>query len=329
MNLRENYEALINHQETQWTPNATTEVATFDGQLECWENGPIEGGMDDFGCNWIPTDSAGGQPTLDPRIVIVDDVCDWEDKVTFPDLDAIDWEKLSGDFLPSLDRKEKFFEYHTWNSVFLRYSHLLGFENGLCAFYEEPEAAKALCDAIADYKIALLERVAKWFKPDAYVHYDDVATERSLFMSPEVYREFNKPAHTRMNDAARALGIIPEIHICGYCTDIIPDVIEEGSQAWHAAQPMNDLAAIMAEYGDRIAVIGGYDTQGLPALPGVADETIIEEVHRCMEEYAPYKNAYGFFGFLLGDFTSPENMRQHDLMFDEVARCAGAPYMEA
>lgn len=175
---------------------------------------------------------------------------------------------------PALD------EYHTWNSVFLRFTHLLGFENALCAFFEEPEASKALCDAIADYKIALIERVAKYLKPDAYVHYDDVATNRSLFMSPEVYRTFIKPAHTRMNDAAKASGIIPEIHICGYCTDILPDVIEEGSVAWQAAQPVNDIPEIIQTLGDRLSVIGGYDSNGKPGFADVTDEEIVAEVER-------------------------------------------------
>ena len=121
MNFRENYEALINHEETEWVPNATTEVAIFDGQFEYWENGPVECGFDGFGCRWMPTESAGGQPALDPELIILDDVCDWEDKVVFPDLDTIDWKGISEEFLATLDRRERFFEYHTWNSVFRRF----------------------------------------------------------------------------------------------------------------------------------------------------------------------------------------------------------------
>ncbi len=326
MNPRENYLALLNHEPTEWISGLriSTDVAMLGGRMEYWENGPLEGGLDHFGNGWIPTESAGGQPALDPEIVILDDVCDWEDKVVFPDLDALDWDAYAEQMLGTIQsRDEQVVEYHTWNSVFLRFTHLLGFENALCAFFEEPEASAALCNAIADYKVGLLERVAKYLQPDAYVHYDDVATDRALFMSPDVYREFIKPAHKKMNDAAKGLGIIPEIHICGYCTDILPDVIEEGSVAWQAAQPVNDIPAIIEQYGDKLSVIGGYDSNGRPGYPDVTDEEIRTEVDRCVDEYGKFGRCYGFFGFFLGVPGSPEITHKYSVMGDQLAKRNG------
>lgn len=299
MNKRENYLAYLNHEQVDWIPTFAMDQYIVGSQLEFWENGPVTGGADWFNNVWIPTDSANGQPALDPNVIPLDDVCDWEDKVVFPDLDAIDWEEFAAQQLAGKDRNERVIEYHTWNSVFLRLGHLLGFEEALCAFFEEPEATKALCMAIADYKVALLERAAKYLKPDAYVHYDDVAASRSLFMSPEVYREFIKPAHTRMNDAARALGMIPIIHICGYCEDILPDVVEEGSVCWQSAQPCNDIDRIIREMGDKLAVMGGYDTQGPAGQETATDEMAVAEVRRCMDEYGKYGRSFGMQGYRL------------------------------
>lgn len=300
MNPRENYLAMLNHEETDYVPFLLTDGIMGGGQFETFENGPIEGGLDGWGCNWIPTSSAGGQPALDPTVILLEDVCDWEDVVQFPDLDAFDWQGLADMQLAGADRSEKIVEYHSWNSVFLRFTHIMGFENGLCAMFEEPEASFAFMDAIADHKIRVIERAAKYFKPDAFVLYDDVATERATFMSPESYRELIKPCHTKMNEAALAYGMIPEEHICGYCEDIIEDAIDEKAAAWQAAQPMNDIAGIIERYGDRFSVIGGYDSNGTPGLPGVTPEEIVAEVDRCFEEYARFGRAYGFFGFFLG-----------------------------
>ena len=325
-NYRENYLAFLNHEPLDWIPNRALEVASLGGRSETWENGPMDvGGMDGFGNNWIPTESAGNQPALDPTVIPLDDVCDWEDKVTFPDLDAIDWQRYADEQLAKANRKEKVLEYHTWNSVFLRFTHLLGFENALCSFFEEPEASKALCNEIADYKIALLERVAKYMKPDAYVHYNDVATERSLFISPETYREFIKPCHIRMNEAARSLNIIPEVHICGKCESIIEDIIEEGSVAWQSAQPMNDIAHIIETYGDKLGVVGGYDTQGIASTALASEEQLAEEVDRCYREYGRFGRSYSFLGFLMGNRDDPVVSAKNAFVFECATKHGSTP----
>ena len=304
MNPRENYLAYLNHEETDYVPNMYLDLAMAGGQLEWWENGPITGGEDGFGCKWIPTESAGGQPALDPFCIILDDVCDWEDVVKFPDLDAIDWEEYAGQQLKDVDRENKVLEYHTWNSVYLRFAHLLGFENALCSLYEEPEASKDLINAIADYKIRLIDYVAKYIKPDSMITYDDIATERSTFMSPDAYREFFKEPHKRMADAMLSYGIIPQKHTCGRCEEVLDDYIDEGIAAWQSAQPSNDLCGILETKGDKIGVMGGYDTQGKPAAPDATPEEVIAEVDRCYEVYGSYGRGYGFFGFVLGDPSS-------------------------
>ena len=81
-------------------------------------------------------------------------------------------------------------------------------------------------------------------------------------------------------------------------------VSDEGAVSWEAAQPSNDLAKVIREYGDRITVVGGYDTQGLPGRPGVPDEEIEAEVHRMMDAYAPL-GSFISMGFLLTNDPDP------------------------
>ena len=314
MNARENYLAYLNHEPVDWVPCVGVDMYMLGGQREEWENGPLgQIGFDGFGNNWIPTDGANGQPALDPTILPITDVTEWESQLKLPNLDAIDWKAYAEEQLAGVDRSAKVLEYHTWNSIYLRLGHLLGFEEALCSFYEEPEATLALCDRLADYKIALLERVHEYIKPDTFVHYDDVTTSLSLFMSPSIYCEFIKPAHKRINDAAIAMGMIPQIHVCGKCEDIVEDIIEEGSQAWQSAQPMNDLAGIIQRYGDRLSVTGGYDTQGAPGQADASEEITAAEVLRCMDEYGRFGKSYCFMGFKLGfrdPFLIQEAMRE-------------------
>ena len=285
----------LNHEVPLWVPNTISDIVGFGGPAETFDNGPAGGGYDGFGVLWHCTESASGQAVPAPGQVLLDDICGWEDKVVFPDVDKYDWAKAA-ERLKTVNRDEKVVEYGCWNAHFLRLTHLMGFENALCAMFTDPEACKAFMDAMTDYKIKVVERVAEYIKPDLFTSFDDTATETGTFMSPTAYREIIKPYHKKLNDAVKAYGMIPVMHTCGKCEEIVPDFIDEGAQAWSAAQPSNDIAKILEKYGKEITVIGGYDTNGIPGLPLASEEIIDAEVKRCMETYAPY-GSYIFQGF--------------------------------
>ena len=301
---KENYMMALNHEKPMWVPNAISDVVGVGGTAETFDNGPHGGGYDGFGVLWHCTESAAGQAVPAAGHIVLDDICDWEDKVTFPDVDSVDW-KAMGERLKTVDRNEKVVEYGCWNGHFLRLTHLMGFENALCAMFTDPEACKAFMDAFTEYKIKVVERVAEYIKPDLFTSYDDTATEIGTFMSPASYREIIKPYHKKLNDAVKAYGMIPMMHTCGRCEEIVPDFIDEGAYAWTAAQPTNDIAGILRKYGKQITVIGGYDTNGLPGLVDVSDDVIDAEVKRCVETYAPY-GSYIFHGFRMVPGTVKE-----------------------
>lgn len=320
MTERENYLALLNHEPVEWVPNVFMAACFCGGADETFENGPAGGGEDGFGCRWHATKSANGQPVPEPNFQVLSDVTAWEDVVKFPDLDKFDWEEMAARQMAAFDRNNQVLEYHSWNSQFLRLTHLMGFEDGLCALYEEPEACYDLMGAITDHKIRIIERAYKYFKPDVFVNYDDVATERNLFISRSTYQELIKPHHKRMNDAAKAYGMMPVQHCCGYCQDLMEDFIDEGAVAWQAAQPSNDIVEIIRRYGDRFSVIGGYDTQGIPGMPSASAEQVVQEVRRCMDTYGKIGKGYGFMGFLLAETGDKDADMKMGLMMQEAVK---------
>lgn len=321
---KENLFLALEHKKPEWVPSQA-EMIMCGGAEETFENGPLGGGKDGFGVEWIATRSSGGQGTPAPNQCQFEDVAEWEDKVVFPDLDAYDWESAAKAQLAAGNPEIQLVEYQCWNWSFLRLTHLMGFENALCAMIEDPEACLAFFDAVADYKIRLAERAAHYFKPDMITSFDDVATERGLFMAPDVYRELIKPSHTKVNQAIREMGILPAVHCCGNCEEIIPDFIDEGNVAWSSAQPVNDIEGILRKYGDKITVIGGYDTNGKPAQSSASLEEIKAEVHRAIDAYAPY-GSYVFFGFRLVDSTDPEEIMKSMMPIFEEAKKYGKSF---
>ena len=294
------WETVVEHRKTDIVPMMSPAfMAGVGGAKEWWENGPAEGGFDSFGVRWEGTASAGGARLPLSSPVALTDITAWEDQVKLPDVDKIPWKELAEEWLAGVDRSRQFVEYHAYNAQYERVTHLMGFLEGLCAFTEEPEATEALLTAITDYKIASLERINEYFKPDFYTPFDDVATQRSLFISPDVYRRLVKPQHKRVNDVCKQMGIVPLIHCCGKCEILIEDFIEEGFAAWTAAQPLNDIAGIAKKYGDRFAVIGGYDTNGFAGTMDADDEAVEKEVFRCLSEYGG-NGGYVFAGFRMG-----------------------------
>lgn len=301
---RDNYLACVNHQSYDYVPDAMSDAIMVGGAFETFENGPLGGGPDDFGLEWLCTASANGQAVPKPNCFPVPDVTEWEKYLKIPNLDNYDWEGMAAMQFGDQDRSQKVVIYGTWNSIFLRFSHLLGFEEALIAMYEEPEASRDMMSAICDYKCRLVDYIAKYFKPDIITNYDDVCTERGPFMAPETYRELIKPFHKKFNDAIKSYGILPSQHCCGNCQVLIPDYIDEGSVTWEAAQPSNDIKSILRQYGDRIVVVGGYDTNGLPGREDVTDEVIDAEVQRMFNEYAP-EGSFISMGFLLTNDPDP------------------------
>lgn len=296
---RENFLlATVQHKIPEYVPNDLDDTIAVGGPFEFFENGPMGGGFDGFGVEWHASSSAAGAGVPVAGRIVLDDITKWEDIVKFPNLDEYDWEGQAAFQLSRGDRTQKAVEYGCWNAQFLRLTHLMGFENALCALYEEPEACAAFMSAVTDYKILLAERIYHYFKPDIITTFIDVATERGLFMSPETYRKIISPQQQRLNNVIKGAGMASFVHCCGKCEDIIPDFISEGYDAWSSAQPMNDIVGILKKYGDKIAVIGGYNTNGRPGCPDATDEEVEAEVKHVIETYGPY-GSFAFFGLKL------------------------------
>lgn len=244
-------------------------------------------GKDWFGVSWtyMPEQKSSSlTPGCPP---LIDDIENWKDQVTFPNLDSTDWEKCGKEETANWDRKNRVSMMMLENGIFERTQHLLGFENALVDMLAEPEAYGELADAITDFKCRVLEIIGTYYKPDIVMCHDDYGTNKSMMMSPEVWRETFKPRVKRLVDTAHKYGMFYEHHSCGYIEPIIGDMVEIGVDSINPLQICNDLPAIKKKYGGKITLCGGFDSQGRLDNRDIPKKMIREDVKRAYDTLAP------------------------------------------
>jgi uroporphyrinogen decarboxylase len=169
---------------------------------------------------------------------------------------------------------------------------LRGFENFYMDLVAEPTFAQALMDGVADYQIALYERVLAEVGPyvDVVMVAEDLGSQDGPLISPETYRRMVKPIEKRVwqfiksrTDAKLFL------HSCGSVRQFIPDLIEIGVDILNPVQVAAggmDPAELKRQFGkDLVFWGGGCDTQRVLTF-GTPDD-VEHEVRQRIAALAP------------------------------------------
>ena len=158
--------------------------------------------------------------------------------------------------------------------VFEMYWRLRGLERTMLEMAAEPELTNEMFSRCADFAVRLSKQACRRFSLDWLWSGDDVASQRSLMMSPDCWREMIKPHQKRVFDVGKAHGLWVAHHCCGALRPIIGDLIEMGLDVLNPIQckcPGMDPIELKREFGSELSFMGGVDTQEV--LPnGSVDE---------------------------------------------------------
>lgn len=266
MTERENMELIFQHQAPEYIPHLSNDTYVI---ADCVVERPImTTEKDAWGCNWISCPTSLGITHPDTHDLKFEDLDNWKNDLKIPDLDAVDFAPMIDEAKAFTDRNRKMVQYVSLNGIFERTHILMGFENALCAFMEEPEEYGEMLKEIADHKIRLIKKVYELIQPDILTYHDDMATQASQFLPTAFYVKYLFPQYKRIVEAAREIGYQYVVqHSCGRIEQLIPDWLACGFDGWDSVMPCNDLATVKKEFGDKIVFLSGLDTQGVLGNP--------------------------------------------------------------
>ena len=240
---------------------------------------------DHWGITWRwPEGQLGSFPVHDQEFKVLKDITEWQKYVKLPEIVTSDeaW-AAAIDHANSVNRNEEYVTAFFAPGIFEMTHHLMSMEDALMALYEEPEAMHELIDALTEYELSFAKVLIEKIHPDCLFHHDDWGSQKSSFVSPDMFEEFFLPAYKKIYGFYKANGVELIVHHSdSYAANLVPFMIEMGIDIWQGAASTNDVPKLVREYGGKISFMGDLDN-GVIDRGDVTREEIAKEVRRSCE----------------------------------------------
>jgi uroporphyrinogen decarboxylase len=135
-----------------------------------------------------------------------------------------------------------------------------------------------------------------------------------MFFSPETWRELIKPQIVKAVNKTHELGMIFELHSCGFIEQVVPEFVEMGIDSWQG-QEINDIVKLKELTGGKLSfhTTPRYQDFQADSLAGVLkEEDVRERVRKGIMENAKGGN-YMPMVLPWGDWWRP-------IMIEEIER---------
>ena len=186
---------------------------------------------------------------------------------------------------------------------FERLQFLRGTENVMLDLGMEDECFFKLLDRVHQF---YLKEVRKWSQTqvDGVMFMDDWGTQRSLLISPAMWRTYFKPLYKDYIDIIHAAGKKAFMHSDGHIEAILPDLVELGLDAINSQIFCMDMSALSEKFKGKITFWGELDRQHL--LVRGTHEDIIQAVRQVYDCF--YSEGGVIAQMEFGPGAKPENI---------------------
>ncbi len=213
--------------------------------------------MDEFGCIWQSITSTVGEvkrPAIDG----------WEslEHLSIPDFG--DDSRYEGVREMVKKNPDKFIVGSLGFLMFENMHHVRGLVDLLCDFYLEPQNVAKLMEMLIDHNLSIVDAYSQC-GVHALIGFDDWGLQDRLIISPELWREWFKPAYKTIIDRVHDKEMKFIMHSCGYIIDILPDLIEIGVDVMQLDQQNNmGLEKLIPACSGKICMYCPLDIQATP-----------------------------------------------------------------
>jgi len=235
--------------------------------------------------NSFPENTPGSFPVHTPDKIVIKDIEHWRDYVKAPPLDFTDeeWAMFKQQY-DAVDSTKAFKATFIAPGLFEQTHHLSGITNALEYYLEYPEQMKDLIKYLVDWELKLLEGILTHLKPDAIFHHDDWGTEKTTFMSPNMFADFFVEPYKQIYSYCKQNGVELVIHHAdSYAATLVPYMIEMGIDIWQGCMYSNNLPELIKKYGGKITFMGGIDNKFVD-FEGWTQEDCRKAARKLMDE---------------------------------------------
>lgn len=287
---KENYLRTINNDQPDRLVNDYEAFAVWLDPIYVLDRiSPVEGESfrDSFGTTVVqPLGHPGLMPLVNDELKVITDITKWEEQLVVPDYDSynLDWSGIN-DYFSTIDKEQQLTTVILTVGLFERLHFLMGVEDALVNLLAEPEAVHELLDVLVENRIAHAKQVIDNCNVDLIIYHDDWGTKRSLYMSPDTWREFFKERSKKIYDYIQGRGVQLIHHSDSFCEPIAQDMAEIGVKCWQGVIPDNDILSLQKELDGKMLLMGGIDSS-VDKTDWIEDE-VRKEVREACEKYGP------------------------------------------
>jgi hypothetical protein len=231
-----------------------------------------------------PANVPGAFPVHDEAHKVLKDIAQWEKVVKAPKLDypQSEWDKYKPQ-MNAVDKKEVFATYFGAPGIFEQLHYLMGMDDCLIAFYEEPEAMKELINYVTEWKLGYAKLLCDNFAPEVILQHDDWGSHKSSFLSPDMFEEFFLEPYKKWYGYYKERGVQLIVHHNdAYSANLVPFMIEMKMDIWQGCVSTNNVPELVKKYGGKISFMGDIDN-GLVDRGDWNQELVAKHVRRVCE----------------------------------------------